>query len=77
MSDIDERVKIAFTGTIRANDSALSTDQIRAIAIICQNIDFARAVGREIFRLGILNPPKEPTSVETEKTEPSSSGKDS
>ena len=77
MSTTDDRVKKAFAGAITANDSALSQDQIKAISTICADINFARAVGREILRLGILKLPKESTSLETEKTESSSSGKGS
>jgi hypothetical protein len=65
---LDERVKKAFAGAITANDSALSQDQIRAIQIVCANIDFAKAVGNELIRLGIVKIPKEPTSPDTQKT---------
>lgn len=68
MSTIDDRVKKAFTGAITANDAALSQEQIRAIQVICANVDFAKAVGNELIRLGIVKIPKEPTSPETGKT---------
>jgi hypothetical protein len=65
---LEERVKKAFAGVITANDSALTQDQIRAISIICANVDFAKAVGNELIRLGIVKPQKEPTSPDKQKT---------
>jgi hypothetical protein len=68
MSTLDDQVKKAFAGLITANDSVLSRDQIKAIYLICENVDFARAVGKELIRLGIVKIPKEPTSSESQKT---------
>jgi hypothetical protein len=76
MSTIHDQVKRAFAGVISANDSALSQDQIRAISIICANVDFARAVGKELLRLGIVKIEDLP-SENKKKTESSSSDKGS